>query len=106
MAEIAVGEAQNGSSLTMTVGDELKLELPENPTTGFRWQPAGSDDSILQLRTDDFVPGGGAAIGGGGRRLFLWATLRAGITEVRLELKRPWEAAAPRSTFGIQVSVK
>ena len=106
MAEIAVGEAQNGSSLTMTVGDELKLELPENPTTGFRWQPGGIDDSILQPRTDDFVPAVGAAIGGGGRRLFRWAALRPGITDVRLELKRPWEAAAPRSTFGIQVSVR
>lgn len=105
MVEIAVGEGQNGAGVSATVGDELKLELAENPTTGFRWQPTGIDDRTLQLRGDDFVPAAGAAIGGGGRRLFRWAVLRPGVTDVRLELKRPWEAAAPRSTFGIRVSV-
>jgi inhibitor of cysteine peptidase len=106
MAEIAVGEGQNTSNLAASVGDEIRLELPENPTTGFRWQLGAIDDSILQLRTDDFVPATGAAIGGGGRRLFRWAALRSGVTDVRLELKRPWEAAAPRSTYGLRISVR
>ena len=105
MVQIAVGEGQNGASVSATVGDELKLELAENPTTGFRWQPTGIDDRILQLRGDDFVSAAGAAIGGGGRRLFRWAAVHPGVTEVRLELKRAWETSAPRSTFGIRVSV-
>ncbi len=103
MPEIAIGEAQNGSSLTVSVGDDIRLDLTENPTTGFRWHPVGIDGTVLQLRADDFAPG--AAIGGGGGRRLRWAALRPGVTEVRLELKRAWEAAAPRSVFTIRLSV-
>jgi inhibitor of cysteine peptidase len=105
MAEIAIGAGQNGSSLTLSVGDEVRLDLQENPTTGFRWQPVGIDTAILQLRADDFAPTAGAAIGGGGARRLRWAMLRPGVTELRLELKRAWEASAPRSVFTIQLSV-
>ena len=38
MTEIVVTENEAGHSVTAAVGDQVKVVLPESPTTGFRWQ--------------------------------------------------------------------
>ncbi len=105
MAEIVVREGETARTVTVATGDEVKVELSENPTTGFRWQVTSVDAGVLRLQSDDFVPSAGAAVGSSGLRVFRFAAVNSGGTEVRLELKRPWEAQPPRSTFAILVSV-
>lgn len=58
MTQILLTAAQSGFPIEARVGDELVLQLVENPTTGYRWQP----DSELQLpaREDHYVPAAGA----------------------------------------------
>src|SRR5207249_4116172 len=38
MVEVMLTEAQNGSSVEAQSGDDLLVELEENPTSGFRWE--------------------------------------------------------------------
>jgi inhibitor of cysteine peptidase len=104
MAEFTVRAGEHGSTVTAAVGDVVKIELAENPTTGFRWQVAAVDSSVLRLQSDDFAPGG-PAVGSGGLHVFHWAAAGRGGTDVRLELKRSWEAGPAKSTFAIRVSV-
>jgi inhibitor of cysteine peptidase len=104
MAEIAVGAGENGSTVTAAVGDMVRIELAENATTGFRWQVASVDSSVLRLQSDDFAPSG-SGVGSGGLHVFRWAAVGRGSTDLRLELKRSWEAGLAKSTLAIRVSV-
>ena len=94
--------------------DALRLSLPENPSTGYRWQlelPRG-----LGLQIDEFSPPGPAlgtaarspwarssAVGGEGVRTF---ELRAGRERggvFHCRLARPWRPDEVREEFGVLV---
>ncbi len=85
-------------------GDTLILELPEIPTTGYRWNVA-SHEEILRLSGDSFQPSGSQAVGGGGTRTFRFTIGHSGDTDLRLVLVRPWQPDSPRETFSIHVHV-
>ncbi len=105
MSEIVVKESDAARSVTAVIGDRVKIELPENPTTGFRWQVASIDAGILRPQADDYVAGADTGVGGGGLRVFFFEAASSGAADVRLELKRSWEPQSPRSTFAIRVLV-
>ncbi len=105
MTEIVVAESETGRAVTAAVGDKIKVVLPENPTTGFRWQIASFDTGILRAEGDEFVAGGGTGVGGGGQRVFRFDAASRGVASIQLELKRSWEEQSPRSKFAIRVRV-
>lgn len=88
MTQILLTAAQSGFPIEARVGDELVLQLVENPTTGYRWQP----DSELQLpaREDHYVPAAGATGAGGVRTLRLLLS-SPGSFDLAFSLRRPWE---------------
>ena len=104
MADIPLTAAQNGGHVRASVGDVLVIRLTENPTTGFRWQI--DDVGGLVVQADDYAAYS-SAIGAAGERTVRLAVVRAGVTEIRLSLRRGWEASAPRlSFFAISVDVQ
>jgi inhibitor of cysteine peptidase len=105
MSEILVNESDRGRTFSASLGDTIRVELPESPTTGFRWSMAPFDSGILELKADEFLPNGGAGVGGGGRRVFRLAAKGRGNTTLDFMLARPWEAGAPRSRFTITLSI-
>ena len=105
MSDIVIGQDDGGRGVTAAVGDRIRIELPENPTTGFRWQVETVDAAVLRLAATDFQPSASAAIGGGGLGVFHFDVIGSGSADLRLELKRSWETQSPRSTFSIRVSV-
>lgn len=105
MTEIAISERESGRVVNANRGDQIVIELTENPTTGFRWQLAYVNDSILRLDSDGNQSTVGSAIGGAGLRVFRFSAIGLGSTDVRLELKRPWEAQPPRASFTINVQI-
>jgi inhibitor of cysteine peptidase len=104
MSEIVVTQGEHGRTVAAAAGDRIKIELPENPTTGFRWQGGADNASVLRLESDDFIPGGGT-VGAGGLRTFRFLAAGSGSADILLELKRAWESQPARSTFAIRVSV-
>jgi inhibitor of cysteine peptidase len=105
MEEIVVSEKNNGGTLAAKVGDTLTVEVPENPTTGFRWAPANLDTSIVELRTDEFRPGGNTAVGAGGVRVFQFIVKAPGRTRLQLKLARAWEPGASSTLFEVSLDV-
>ena len=103
MAEIAV--TSNGAAVTASVGDQVRLELPENPTTGFRWQLVTFGAGLLRPLGDEYVPSGGTAVGSGGLRVFRFSAASPGAADIRLELNRPWETQPAREEFVARVLV-
>ncbi|HUN91376.1 MAG TPA: protease inhibitor I42 family protein [Burkholderiaceae bacterium] len=108
MADIVVDGSRHGATITLRGGDTLRLTLAENPTTGFRWSVPGPDAlaGVIALRGDRYVAASASpAPGAGGLRELCFGALRPGRVEVQLQLARPWEANAPRSTFRVVVEV-
>ena len=106
MAEIEIGENQNGQAISVKNGDVLVIRLPENPTTGFRWNVKEADPNLLTLQSDDFSPATEGGAGGGGVRLFRFVAAGSGESALTLDLARIWEPTRPRSQFGLRLSVR
>jgi inhibitor of cysteine peptidase len=93
MARVQVGTL--GERVHVRVGDEVVLRLPENPSTGYRWQlepPHGS----LELADDAYVRPRDGAVGSGGERHFTLRATNSGQAEIQLRLARSWERQAIR----------
>jgi inhibitor of cysteine peptidase len=100
-----VGSQDNGSSLTLQTGDSLQIRLPENPTTGYRWQLADWDEAVAKKTRDQFFPPATAQPGAGGERVWEFVANAPGKTVLRLDNRRSWEAGSPAQTFSLKVQV-
>jgi inhibitor of cysteine peptidase len=80
--------AADGQTVTLAVGQSLRLRLAENPTTGYQWSVSSSGDLLLESNL--FTPVG-AAIGAGGLRELRWRARSAGINRLTLAQRRAWE---------------
>jgi predicted secreted protein len=48
--------ADNGNFIEMSIDDEIRIDLPSNPSTGYRWENAISEGSfIIQIGNADFT---------------------------------------------------
>lgn len=74
------------SSLDVSLNEEIRLELPENPTTGYGWEL--QHDASLTLVSADYVPG--TAVGAGGARQFILRMEKPGESTLRAIHKRGW----------------
>ena len=107
--EIIVRDADEGRRVDLEVGQVLTVSLESNPTTGYSWQVADSDDAVLQqLGEVEFKQAGEEGlVGAGGIETFRFEAVRAGKTSLALEYLRPWEEGiSPEKTFTIQVVVQ
>jgi predicted secreted protein len=105
MAEFEV--TQSGSTLSLSVGDEIVVRVPEMPTSGYAWT-VNAVDPVLRLVESTFVAPAGngseAAPGAGGQRVIRLRAAAAGAAGAELALKRPWEAE-PTETFTVHATV-
>jgi inhibitor of cysteine peptidase len=104
MAEILVRETQNGGTVGVAAGDTVAVRLPENPTTGYRWQV----DALtgLTLVADEFSPRSPAP-GAGGERELRFIAPATGVFHIQATLRRAWEVgAAPQAQFRVTIQVR
>lgn len=94
------------TSLSLRKGDFLTISLEGNPTTGYQWQVAQLDTTILEQSGDpEFTPAA-TGLGSGGVFTFRFHALQAGQTTLVLAYSRPFEAAPPLQTFTLTVKIK
>jgi predicted secreted protein len=105
MAEIEVTES--GSSVRISVGDEIVVRVPEIPTSGYAWG-VQTVDPALRLVESSFIPPAGNGSeptpGAGGVRVIRLRAAAAGEVGAELTLKRPWEST-PVETFTVRATV-
>ncbi len=106
MAEIEVTQSDNGTSLQASVGDTLSVRLPENPTTGYRWQQDSATEGIIAVG-DAFTPSS-TSPGAGGTRLLRFSLDAAEGLPLRLSLRRAWEDStrSPQETFELHLVIE
>jgi inhibitor of cysteine peptidase len=101
---LVIDQTRNNGSAEVTLGDSIRLQLSENPTTGYRWHLR--KDGAPTLRTlEDSFEASASAPGGGGIRYWIFAAEQAGAAALSLDLRRSWQPQ-PVSTFTIAISVK
>ena len=106
MPVITLTKADDGGSLEVRQGDTLVLNLPENPTTGYRWAVDDANAGALQFEHSNYSPSTGAGIGGGGVRTFTFYAKSPGSAILKLKLWREWAGDASISDrFSVTIKV-
>ena len=101
-----LGEADNGSTVTVARGADIRIQLPGNPTTGYGWQSTTGDPSVLKPAGSTYKPSSGA-LGAGGTYTFRFTAGSPGTTVVTLAYQREWETGvAPLRTYTVTVVVR
>jgi inhibitor of cysteine peptidase len=109
--EIAAVQLAPGAHAFLTVrrGQSFAVRLKANPSTGYRWQLARGDASIVVLVASRDEPGASSSpplMGAPGVQVLTFETKGVGETDVVLAYARPWEKGrAPVSTAELSVRV-
>jgi inhibitor of cysteine peptidase len=88
-------ESDNDKSITLTRGQVIKVQLDENPTTGYRWEPAVS--SGIQITDDTYVASASGRMGAGGIHTWTLKITGIGDQHFNAEYKRSWEPGSADS---------
>jgi inhibitor of cysteine peptidase len=97
---ITVDKTINGKKILTQKGDVIKMQLAENPTTGYLWKITSLDDKHLNCTEKYEISG--EAVGAGGMKTFYIEVLNKGVSELRIALGRPWENEAV-DTFKVTI---
>lgn len=103
---ITLTAADAGVSRGAVVGQNVVLQLNENPTTGYRWALDATPPNAIENLASEYLATPGGAIGGGGKRKFSFTTKAPGDIHLRLKLWREWQgedSATQRYEFTLQV---
>ena len=98
LALTACGDAQavygkDDTDIEAKTGETFTIKLEENPTTGYQWSIAVSDESVVVLDKDDYEPDdqSGELVGSGGTRVLTFKALKAGTATIGMVYERSWE---------------
>ena len=95
-------EKDSGRTVTLKVGERLRLNLRNPASGGYTVLTTAYDAKILTLLSrQDIPPAGGPTplTGDFGRIEFVWEAREPGETEVTVNIAREWEKAKPPEQF-------
>lgn len=95
-------ESDNGKTITLTKGQVVKVQLDENPTTGYRWEPSVS--SGIRITDDSYAASASGRMGAGGTRTWTMKVTGTGNQQFEASYKRSWESGSADS-YSIQFVV-
>jgi predicted secreted protein len=84
-----VGFDQNEQTLHVSPGDIIRLELEENPTTGYSWS-SPETDSFLSMMKNDYSLHQARGIGSGGMRTIEMKVEQSGSSSLQLKNWQRW----------------
>ena len=78
------------------VGQQFKVSLQSNPTTGYQWKWAQAPDKkLLKLLGHEYKRPGSKLMGAGGNEVWTFKALAEGRATLELNYVRPWETNSP-----------
>ena len=111
VGDVALSAADEGRQIELSRGQGLAIALASNPSTGYRWEVDGLEDTVLeQVGEAEFQEAGSGnapLVGAGGTETLRFQAESAGTATLRLVYHRPWERGVePLETFEVQVVVR
>ncbi len=93
---------------TVNAGDTLKITLPSNPSTGFKWGVSTMTAATLaQDGESEYIVPDGKALGAYGQEVWTFKAVKTGAGRIDLGYSRPWEGGEKGEwTLSIAVNVK
>lgn len=99
-------EHLNGNKIELHPGEEFKIILRENPTTGFRWHPISLGEPACTLLDNSFDLHG-ISQGNSGIHSWHFQAVQKGLGKIELAYRRSWEKAKPPTqSFTLSVYVR
>ncbi len=95
-----------GKSIEVAAGNEFKIVIESNPSTGYHWELIGNlDESVVQYVSNEFRAQEPVAPGSGGSDVWVFRAVAAGETKIVLGHYPPGqgEPATQEVTFTIVV---
>lgn len=99
--------ADVAKTIDVAAGEQFKIVLDANESTGFIWRQAeGTDAKVVKLVTDEYIEANTGAVGADGKHHWTFEGVEPGETTIKLEYLRPWEPdASPEKTLNFKVAV-
>lgn len=104
MGMLVIDQTHNNGSADLFVADSLRVQLSENPTTGYRWHLQSDGAPALHL-IQDSLETPGSQPGAAGIRYWIFEAAAAGSVALRIELRRSWQPESIGS-FTVTVNVR
>jgi predicted secreted protein len=98
------GLRDGGKQVALKPGEDFALELPETPTTGFRWHIM-SLPPMVRLTADNFVPPVLSRPGAAGVRRWTFEATATGSGTLFVELRARTARAAAPNGFAMLIDV-
>lgn len=102
---VNITESSNGTTLSLHIGDQVRISLLENPSTGYQWNfsiPAGF--SVIEDQYS--APDGNGMVGQAGTHTFLLKANQKGTFPLSWIYKRSWETTASDQPFVVTFIVE
>ena len=87
-------------------GDEMTLDLPSNPSTGYSWVVT-EKTKVFATDSNQFIAETGEEVlaGAGGITQFHIAALKEGVGTMTLQYKQDWEGGQVDGTYDLTLTV-
>jgi inhibitor of cysteine peptidase len=96
-----------GKSIEVTAGNEFKIIIDSNPSTGYHWELVGAlDESIVKLVSNEFRASEPVAPGSGGSDVWVFKAIAAGETTITLGNYPPGEGQLAEQEITFTIIVK
>ena len=103
---LSLVETDNDRTVDVRVGETVRVTLPENATTGYRWAIDRYDEEFIEaVATEPHYTS--KAIGSGGKVAFVFQAKSVGTGEILLKHWRHWEGdSSVTSRFRLRLHVQ
>ena len=103
---LLIVEKDNGRTVDIRLGESVRVNLPENATTGYRWAIDRYDEEFIEaVATEPHYTAN--AIGSGGEVEFIFKGKKIGSGEIMLKQWRHWEGdSSITSRFRLRLNVQ
>lgn len=108
-SSVILTEKDNGGYVYVKKGDEVRLVLVSNPTTGYKWNFDEEPDKSILLQTNyEYIPDNidEEIAGSGGNEVWTFNALKTETAVMYLSYSRPWESVQPAKSFKVKVIVE
>jgi inhibitor of cysteine peptidase len=99
-------ETDNERTIDIAAGDTVRITLPENATTGYRWAIDHVDSEVIETVGSE-PHYAGDAVGAGGDVTFTFKSRKSGSGEIVLKYWRHFEGdASVRKRFRVRLNAR
>jgi len=79
-------------TIEVVVGQNFSIILEANPTTGYKWELAGTlDQGVVKFIANEYKAAEPRRIGSGGNEIWTFQAVGAGRAKITLQYVRSWE---------------